>query len=46
MEKFETVTGSNTNEVINVDSTTNIGIPGMWAFQVNEAEISGIIFIT
>ena len=30
---FETVTGTNTDAVINIASTTNIGIPGMWAFQ-------------
>lgn len=39
---FSTVTGSNTGAIINVSSTTNIGIPGMWAFQVNQAQISGI----
>ena len=30
---FETVTGTNTDAIINISSTTNIGIPGMWAFK-------------
>ena len=40
-ETFASVTGTNTPNVINIDSTTNIGIPGMWAFQVNAAQVTG-----
>ena len=38
---FANVTGTNTDDVINIASTTNIGIPGMWAFKVNQAQITG-----
>ena len=38
-----TVTGSNTADVINIASTTNIGIQGIWAFQVNQAQITGTV---
>ena len=38
---FASVTGSNTNDVINIEQTTNIGVPGIWAFQVNGAEVLG-----
>ena len=40
---FETVTGTNTDDIINIASTTNIGIAGLWAFKVNQAQITGII---
>ena len=42
---FTNVANSHTDAVINniISSTTNIGIPGMWAFQVNTAQISGIL---
>ena len=43
MGKFSTVTGSNTAEVINIDTTTNIDIPGIWAFQVNEGQVLGML---
>lgn len=39
--RHEDVTGSNTNDVINIEETTNIGVPGIWAFQVNGAEVLG-----
>ena len=38
---FVNVTGTNSPDLINISSTSNIGIPGMWAFQVNTAQISG-----
>ena len=40
---FVNVTGSNTDDIINIASTTNIGIPGMWAFKVNGAQITGTV---
>ena len=42
MENFATVPGSNTANVINISSTSNVGIPGMWMFQVNGVQITGI----
>ena len=39
------VTGTNTNNVINIENTTNIGVPGVWVFQVNGAEGLGNVFI-
>ncbi|XP_065916878.1 uncharacterized protein [Dysidea avara] len=35
-ENFETVPGSRTSGIINVQETSNIGIPGMWMFQINK----------
>jgi hypothetical protein len=42
---FTTVTHSNTDAVINISSTTNVDseMTGIWAFQVNQAQISGIL---
>ena len=40
------VTGTNTNDVINIENTTNIGVPGIWVFQVNGAEGLGNVFTT
>ena len=37
------VTGSNTNDVINIEQTSNIGVEGVWAFRVNGAEILGML---
>ena len=42
MISFELVTGSNTDAVINISSTTNVGVPGKWAFKVNNATLTGI----
>ena len=42
MEKFATLPGSNTANVVNVSSTSNVGIPGMWMFQVNSVQIIGM----
>ena len=39
------VTGTNTNNVINIENTTNIGVPGIWVFQVNGADGLGNVFI-
>ena len=40
---FVNVTGTNTNDIINIASTTNMGITGMWAFKVNQAQITGTV---
>ena len=36
---FATVSESRAAEIINIDTTSNIGVPGVWVFQVNEAVI-------
>ena len=41
---FASVTGTNTDAVLNIDTTTNIGTAGMWAFQVNAAQITGVYY--
>ena len=40
---FALVTGSNTDAVINISSTSNVGIPGKWAFKVNNATFTGTV---
>ena len=39
-ERFASVPGSQTADIINIDTTSNIGVPGVWLFQVNEEEIN------
>lgn len=34
--KFEIVPGSWTPKIINIDSTSNVNIPGVWIFRVDE----------
>ena len=34
------VPGSQTPAIINITMTTNIGVPGLWIFQVNEEEVN------
>ena len=36
---FAKVPASRTPDIINIDTTSNVGIPGVWIFQVNEARI-------
>jgi len=36
---FAAVPASRTADIINIDSTSNVGIPGVWMFQVNEERI-------
>jgi len=36
---FAAVPASRTADIINIDSTSNVGIPGVWMFQVNEETI-------
>ena len=37
---FAIVPASRTPDIINIDTTSNVGIPGVWIFQVNEARIA------
>ena len=37
---FASVPESRTQDIINIDNTTNVGIKGVWMFQVNEERIS------
>ena len=37
--RFASVPGSQTAEIINIDTTSNVGIPGVWIFKVNEQDI-------
>ena len=34
------IPGSQTPEIINIDQTSNVGIPGVWMFQVGEGDSS------
>ena len=34
-----TIPGSLTEEIINIDSTTNVGVPGMWVFRVDQEQL-------
>ncbi len=34
-ERFFSVPGSQTNEIANIASTTNVNVPGVWTFRVN-----------
>ena len=42
MVNYLTVMGSNTPDVINISSTTNTDMPGVWVFQVNQFQQYGI----
>ena len=45
---YAAVPESRTGEIINIDTTSNVGVPGVWVFQVNEETItisSGKIYI-
>ena len=35
-----TIPGSLTEEIINIDSTTNVGVPGMWVFRVDQEQLT------
>jgi len=37
---FAIVPESRTPDIINIDTTSNVGIPGVWIFQVNEERIA------
>ena len=38
--RFASVPGSQTADIINIDTTSNVGIPGVWIFRVDEEEIA------
>jgi len=40
-ENFEAIPGSQTSSIINIDKTSNIGVPGVWIFKVD----SGMRFV-
>ena len=37
-ENYEVLPDSNTADVIGIANTSNIGIPELWVFQVNQAQ--------
>ena len=37
-ENYEVLPGSNTADVIGIANTSNVGVPGLWVFQVNQAQ--------
>lgn len=39
-ERFFSIPGSQTAAIINIASTTNIGIPGVWIFRIDLSTIS------
>ena len=43
---FKTISGSLTSRIIDIAETSNIGIPGIWIFRVDEIEgnITNILF--
>lgn len=41
MMNFALVSGSNSADIINIDSTSNVGVPGKWVFQVNQENVTG-----
>ena len=38
-ERFEVVTGSRSPAIINVDTTSNVGVGGVWAFRLDTIEV-------
>ena len=38
--RFASVPGSQTPDIINIDTTSNVGRPGVWIFRVDETEIT------
>ena len=37
---YAAVPESRTGEIINIDTTSNVGVPGVWVFQVNQETIT------
>ena len=37
------VPGSRTSNIVNIETTSNIGIAGMWVFQVNDGEVESAV---
>ena len=42
---FFTIPGSLTPDIINIDETSNVGMPGIWMFQVGEGTVI-YVFVT
>lgn len=40
--RFASVPGSRTGDIVNIDTTSNVGIPGVWVFRVDEDDITVI----
>ena len=38
--RFATVPNSQTPEIINISSTSNVGVPGVWIFRVDQEDIA------
>ena len=38
--RFASVPGSQTMAIVNIDTTSNVGIPGVWVFRVDEEDIT------
>ena len=38
--RFASVPGSRTDDIINVDTTSNVGVPGVWIFRVDEQNVA------
>ena len=36
---YYAVPGSRTSSIVDIENTTNVGVPGMWVFQVNNAQV-------
>ncbi len=39
--RFATVPGSRTSDIINITQTSNVAVPGVWIFRVDEEDIAG-----
>ena len=37
--RYELVPGSRTHDILNISTTSNVGIPGTWIFQVDKEEV-------
>ena len=37
--RFADVPGSQTDAIVNIDTTSNVGMPGVWKFRVDEEEV-------
>ena len=41
-ETYYSVPGSRTDAIVDIDMTTNIGVPGRWLFRTDNANIEGL----
>ena len=37
---YYSVPGSRTSSIVNIETTSNVGVAGMWVFQVNNAQVN------